>query len=175
MSGWKGTLTGGGLAPFSRHCYGSRLDCLPGPARTRPMKFGAESAVDCRCARPATDTVRFLATRERRCPHRVPRRVWNVKDGDGNYRHSCRHRLLKGPGRDEFVLHADADRGLGSTFRDRERDSGITLTTTKGIAGLGFLSPGGKIVLDMGAQSDGRARLIIRDTDGKELLQLPKP
>jgi hypothetical protein len=43
-----------------------------------------------------------------------------------------------------------------------------------GIAGLGFLTPGGKIVLDMGVQPDGSARLIIRDTDGKELLHLPK-
>ncbi len=78
-------------------------------------------------------------------------------------------------GRDELVLGADDEKGLGITFRDHKRDSGLMLTNSEGIAGLGFLSPGGKIVLSMGVKPDGSALLTIRDTDGKELLQLPKP
>jgi hypothetical protein len=48
-------------------------------------------------------------------------------------------------------------------------------TSPDGIAGIGILAPGGKPVLNFGAKQDGSAHLAIHDTNGKELLRLPKP
>jgi hypothetical protein len=83
-------------------------------------------------------------------------------------------KLLGGEGRDELALDAGGERSAGITLKDLKRDSGIMLAKTpEGIAGLGFMSPGGKLVLEMGAKADGVARLLIRDVEGKELVRLP--
>jgi hypothetical protein len=83
--------------------------------------------------------------------------------------------LIARDGQDQLVLDADDDRGLGITFRDLTRDSGLMLASGKGIAALGFMSGGRHDVLDMGVNPDGSARLIVHDTAGKELVHLPKP
>jgi len=68
------------------------------------------------------------------------------------------------------------ERGMGITLKDLKRDSGLALTTSpEGIAVLGFMSSGGKPVLDLGVKPDGSASLAIRDTDGTELFRLPTP
>jgi len=83
-------------------------------------------------------------------------------------------KLLGREGRDELALDADDQGGAGITLKDLEHDSGYMLAKSpEGIGGLGFMSPGGKLVLEMGAREDGSARLIIRDAEGKELVRLP--
>jgi hypothetical protein len=85
-------------------------------------------------------------------------------------------RLSGREGRDELVLDIGDARGVGITLRDRKRDSGLMIATSPdGIAGIGVLSPGGKPVLDFGVQQDGSGLFSIHDTEGKELLLLPKP
>ena len=39
---------------------------------------------------------------------------------------------------------------------------------------MGFMGPGGKLVLDFGVNSDGTCRFIIRYVEGKEIERLPK-
>ena len=79
-------------------------------------------------------------------------------------------------GRDYLTLDAGDDRGVAITLKDRKRDSGLLLTTSPdGVAAQGFMSPGGKRVFDLGVNPDGSARLTIRDTEGNEIVRLPKP
>ena len=83
-------------------------------------------------------------------------------------------KLLGREGRDELALDAGGQKGAGITLKDLERDSGVMLAKSlEGIEGLGFMSPGGKLVLEMGVGADGAARLIIRDAEGKELVRFP--
>ncbi|MFI5456052.1 MAG: hypothetical protein ACHRXM_11440 [Isosphaerales bacterium] len=79
-------------------------------------------------------------------------------------------------GRDELVMDAGNERGMGITLKDLKRDSGLSLAPSPdGIAGLAFMSSGGKPVLDLGVTPAGSASFAIRDTDGKELFRLPTP
>jgi len=79
-------------------------------------------------------------------------------------------------GKDELVIDAGDERGMGISLKDLKRDSGLSLAASpEGIAGLGFMSAGGKVVLDLGVKPDGSASLAIRDTEGKELFRLPTP
>ena len=80
-------------------------------------------------------------------------------------------------GRNEIILNAFDGNGVGIRLMDLKRNSGVMLgTNSDGIAGLGLMSSGGKVILDIGLKPDGSASFVIRDTEGrKELLRLPKP
>ncbi len=89
--------------------------------------------------------------------------------------HSPFIKLLGREGRDELLLDAGDQRGVVITLKDRKLDSGFMLANgPEGIAGLGFMAPGGKLLIEMGAKPDGSARLTIRDAEGKELARLPE-
>jgi hypothetical protein len=85
------------------------------------------------------------------------------------------HMLLGQNPRDQLILDAIPEGGVGIRLKDLEHDSGLLLATSPaGIGAMGIMSPGGKLVLDMGVNPDGTSRLVIRDVEGKELVRLPK-
>ena len=85
------------------------------------------------------------------------------------------HMLIGQDVRDQLILDAPAAGGVGIRFHDYEHDSGLLLTTSpEGIAAMGFMGGGGKVVLDLGVNPDGTSRLIIRDVEDKEIVRLPK-
>jgi hypothetical protein len=85
------------------------------------------------------------------------------------------HMLIGQNPRDQLILDAVPEGGVGLKLTNLERDCGLLLTTgPDGIGAMGFMSPGGKLVLDMGVNPDGTFRLIIRDVHEKELARLPK-
>ena len=85
------------------------------------------------------------------------------------------HMLIGQDKRDQLILDAPAEGGVGIRFHDYEHDSGLLLTTSpEGIGAMGFMSAGGKLVLDLGVNLDGTSRMIIRDVEGNEIVRLPK-
>jgi hypothetical protein len=85
------------------------------------------------------------------------------------------HMLIGQNPRDQLILDAIPEGGVGIRLADREHNSGVMLTTSpEGIAAMGFMSPGGKLVLDMGVNPDATSRLIIRDATEKVVVRLPK-
>jgi len=77
---------------------------------------------------------------------------------------------------EEITLDLQGARGMGLSFRNKKRDSGILLGTgADGVSGLGLIGPGGKYLVALGINPDGTSQLIFRDKDGKELLQIPRP
>ena len=76
-----------------------------------------------------------------------------------------------------YRVHLGTDREFGRLYEGSrwKPKSGLMLTTSpEGIAAMGFMSPGGKLVLDMGVNPDATSRLIIRDAPEKEVVRLPK-
>ncbi len=85
------------------------------------------------------------------------------------------HMLIGQDVRDKLILDAPPEGGVGMRLENYKNDSGLLLTTSpEGIGAMGFMGPGGKLVLDFGVNSDGSCRFIIRDVDGKEIERLPK-
>jgi hypothetical protein len=55
--------------------------------------------------------------------------------------------LLGQDGRDQIALEARVGKGLGISFRDTKRDSGLMIgTNPEGVAALGFIGKGGKLI-----------------------------
>ena len=76
-----------------------------------------------------------------------------------------------------YRVRLGTDREFGRLYEGSrwKPKSGLMLTTSPdGIAAMGFMSPGGKLVLDMGVNPDATSRLIIRDATEKEVVRLPK-
>jgi hypothetical protein len=85
------------------------------------------------------------------------------------------HVLIGQDPSDQLILDAIPKGGVAIRLKDLQHDSGILLTTSpEGIAGIGIMSPGKKLIFDMGVNPDATSRLIIRDAEGKELVRLPK-
>ncbi len=77
--------------------------------------------------------------------------------------------------RDQLVLDAIPEGGVAITFRDLEHDSGLLLATSRdGIAAMGFMSHGKRLVLDMGVNPEGTSRFAMRNVEGKEIVRLPR-
>ncbi len=82
--------------------------------------------------------------------------------------------LMGRDGRDDLTLEMRPGMVMGVSLRDRKRDSGLLLgTSPDGVAALGFMGEGGKVILELGANPDGSSLLILRDKDGKELRRFP--
>ncbi len=93
-----------------------------------------------------------------------PRARMGLTDSESSF-----HMLIGRDTRDLLILDAPVEGGVGMRLRNNKNDSGLLLTTSpEGIGAMGFMAPGGKLVLDVGADSDGACRLIIRDGDGKD-------
>jgi hypothetical protein len=85
------------------------------------------------------------------------------------------HMLIGQDTRDQLILDAPPEGGVGIRLHDLKRDSGLLLATDRtGIGAMGFMSAGKKLVLDLGVNPDGTSRFIIRDVEGKEIVRLPK-
>ena len=85
------------------------------------------------------------------------------------------HMLIGQQLQDQLILDAPQEGGVGMRLQNFKNNSGLLLSTSsEGIGAMGFMGPGGKLVLDFGVNPDGTCRFIIRDVEGKELERLPK-